>query len=259
MAFLTTKSHIESHEKLKPMRRWWHGSPNQTQHSIHQAPCQRSDSPQWRGIQGTLVGAGVIQGMDNRDSDVSTSGLYQAFTYSSWLLSSIMSHDFFPTVSTLMKQWKPALVQGLFNPEGNQTAIYADVNTDLSEKTSASFPSTVADLASSHTCFCLDPLGVLTTSCRKLPPSPNSSNIRHPTPSSSHSTSTSLWHPASFHRPILGIHALRDRLLGHPNHSLHAHKISWYLPQQRPPDYELTYYEFRKPRLHPRHLRYSLQ
>jgi lysophospholipase len=103
------------------------------------------------GYRALLTGAGVIQALDGRDSSVSTSGLYQALTYhsalsgGSWLLFSIMANDF-ATISTLVEIWKPAFVNGLFNPEGdNSAAAYAEINQDISDKTAAGFQGLVAD------------------------------------------------------------------------------------------------------------------
>jgi lysophospholipase len=103
------------------------------------------------GYRALLTGAGVIQALDGRDSSVSTSGLYQALTYhsalsgGSWLLSSIMANDF-TTISTLVEIWKPAFVNGLFDPEGdNSAAAFAEINQDIADKTAAGFRGMVAD------------------------------------------------------------------------------------------------------------------
>jgi lysophospholipase len=37
------------------------------------------------GLRSLLSGAGVVQGLDSRDSNVSTSGLYEALTYQTGL------------------------------------------------------------------------------------------------------------------------------------------------------------------------------
>lgn len=100
------------------------------------------------GYRALLIGAGVIQAMDSRDSKAPTSGLYQALTYhaglseGSWLLSSIASNDF----ATILPTWKPAFANGLFFPNGagNLTA-YAAINNDLGEKTAAGFPAVTVD------------------------------------------------------------------------------------------------------------------
>ena len=103
------------------------------------------------GYRALLIGAGVIQALDGRDSSVSTSGLYQALTYhsalsgGSWLLSSIMANDF-ATISTLVEIWKPAFANGLFDPEGNNSvAVFAEINQDIADKTAAGFQGMVAD------------------------------------------------------------------------------------------------------------------
>ncbi|KAE9370841.1 FabD/lysophospholipase-like protein, partial [Stipitochalara longipes BDJ] len=103
------------------------------------------------GFRALLAGAGVIQAFDGRDSDISTSGLYQGLTYhsalsgGSWLLSSIVANDF-ATISSLLEIWKPNFANGLFTPEGsNATAVFADINADIALKQAAGFKGTVAD------------------------------------------------------------------------------------------------------------------
>jgi len=103
------------------------------------------------GFRALLAGAGVIQAFDGRDSNVSTSGLYQGLTYhsalsgGSWLLSSIIANDF-ATISSLMEIWKPNFANGLFTPEGsNATAVFADIDADIALKQAAGFKGTVAD------------------------------------------------------------------------------------------------------------------
>ncbi|KAJ6102325.1 hypothetical protein N7486_004752 [Penicillium sp. IBT 16267x] len=66
------------------------------------------------GYRTLLTGAGVIQGLDARDSNISTSGLYLAFTYQSglsggvWLVSSIAGNNY-PTISFLKENlWEQA-------------------------------------------------------------------------------------------------------------------------------------------------------
>jgi len=103
------------------------------------------------GYRALLIGAGVIQAMDGRDSSSSTSGLYQALTYHSglsggaWLLSSIASNNF-PTISSLLATWKPAFANGLFAPNGDQNlTIYEAIGQDLGAKTTAGFSTVAAD------------------------------------------------------------------------------------------------------------------
>lgn len=105
------------------------------------------------GYRALLTGAGVIQALDSEDSDVSTSGLYQAITYTSalsggsWLLSSLADHNF-PTVSSLLSsQWSSAFSNGILAPNGFWALIaYAEILVDINAKESAGFDSTLADL-----------------------------------------------------------------------------------------------------------------
>jgi lysophospholipase len=56
-----------------------------------------------------------------------------------------MANDF-ATISTLVEIWKPAFVNGLFNPEGdNSAAIFAEINQDIAAKTAVGFQGMVAD------------------------------------------------------------------------------------------------------------------
>ncbi|KAN0106052.1 FabD/lysophospholipase-like protein [Hyaloscypha variabilis] len=103
------------------------------------------------GFRALLGGAGVVQAFDGRDSNVSTSGLYQGITYhsalsgGSWLLSSIIANDF-ATISSLLEIWKPNFANGLFTPDGsNATAVFADISADIALKKAAGFKGTVAD------------------------------------------------------------------------------------------------------------------
>ncbi|KAH7370001.1 lysophospholipase [Rhexocercosporidium sp. MPI-PUGE-AT-0058] len=103
------------------------------------------------GFRATLSGAGTVQALDIRDTYVSTSGLYQAISYhsglsgGSWLLSSIISNNY-ATISTLFNSiWKTSLSNGLFNPLGNQAAVYQTINNDLLLKQAQGFPGTIAD------------------------------------------------------------------------------------------------------------------
>jgi lysophospholipase len=98
------------------------------------------------------LGAGVIQGLDNRDSDVSTSGLYQALTYQaglsggSWLLSSLAGNNY-PTVTELKTSlWEQAFQDSLLDPEFLLAAVaYAKVVDDIIDKNEAGFPPTLTD------------------------------------------------------------------------------------------------------------------
>ncbi|KAL1882869.1 hypothetical protein Daus18300_000507 [Diaporthe australafricana] len=103
----------------------------------------------WRSF---LIGAGVMQGMDERDSDVVTSGLLQALTYhigvsgGGWLVSSWAGNNF-PTVSQLSDDlWKPAFKHGIEAPDGWKfLAAYADITADILEKKEAGYPISLND------------------------------------------------------------------------------------------------------------------
>ncbi|KAF2140794.1 uncharacterized protein K452DRAFT_359788 [Aplosporella prunicola CBS 121167] len=101
------------------------------------------------GLRALLCGAGVVQGMDGRDGNYSTSGLYQALTYhaglsgGSWLLSSIAGNDW-PTVSSLRDDlWTKAFEETLFFADGLLGSLA--INGDLLAKHIAGFPPTLTD------------------------------------------------------------------------------------------------------------------
>ncbi|KAL2002180.1 hypothetical protein VTN02DRAFT_477 [Thermoascus thermophilus] len=104
------------------------------------------------GYRSLLVGAGVIQGLDERDSNISTSGLYQALTYhsglsgGSWLLSSLAGNNY-PTITTLKESlWKQAFHDSLLIPDHLLVAeAYGSIIADLTAKDLAGFPPTLTD------------------------------------------------------------------------------------------------------------------
>lgn len=104
------------------------------------------------GYRSLLVGAGVIQGLDERDSNISTSGLYQALTYhsglsgGSWLLSSLAGNNY-PTITTLKESlWKQAFHDSLLIPDHLLVAeAYGSIIADITAKHLAGFPPTLTD------------------------------------------------------------------------------------------------------------------
>src|SRR4051794_839759 len=104
------------------------------------------------GYRSLLSGAGVIQAFDERDSAVSTSGLYQSLTYQaglsggSWLLSSLAGNNY-PTVSYLKeKLWKEAFRDSLLDPGFLLAAVaYAEVLSSVIQKEEAGFDTTLTD------------------------------------------------------------------------------------------------------------------
>ncbi|ESZ89919.1 lysophospholipase [Sclerotinia borealis F-4128] len=104
------------------------------------------------GYRSLLSSAGVVQGLDQRDSDVSTSGLYQALTYQaglsggSWFLSSLAGNNY-PTVSYLLDNlWGEAFSRSLFDPDGLLFVVaYAKIVGELLKKEAAGFHTTLTD------------------------------------------------------------------------------------------------------------------
>ncbi|KAF7867241.1 hypothetical protein EAF04_005324 [Stromatinia cepivora] len=104
------------------------------------------------GYRSLLCSAGVVQGLDQRDSQVSTSGLYQAVTYQSglsggsWFLSSLAASNY-ATVSSLRDNiWESAFQDSLVDPDGLGFVVaYAKIVGDLHEKEKAGFHTTLTD------------------------------------------------------------------------------------------------------------------
>jgi lysophospholipase len=107
------------------------------------------------GYRAFLSGAGVIKGLDGREtaSNMSSlSGLYQALTYHSglsggaWLLSSLAASNW-QTVSTLTeKLWRVAFDDGLLSPGGFKALIVGgQIFQDVQEKDAEGFDPTLTD------------------------------------------------------------------------------------------------------------------
>lgn len=105
------------------------------------------------GYRSLLTGAGVVQGLDSRDSNISTSGLLQALTYQAglsggaWLLSSFAGNNY-PTISNLRDNlWKEAFRDSLLDPEFLLAAdAYADIVRDIADKDAAGFSPALTDI-----------------------------------------------------------------------------------------------------------------
>ncbi|KNG80620.1 hypothetical protein ANOM_011136 [Aspergillus nomiae NRRL 13137] len=104
------------------------------------------------GYRSMLTGAGVIQAMDERDSNGSLSGLFQALSYQAglsgggWLLSSFAGNNY-PTISKLREDlWEETFQNGLLTPEnGNAPEIYKQIVADVAAKNTAGFDTTLTD------------------------------------------------------------------------------------------------------------------
>lgn len=102
------------------------------------------------GYRALLNGAGVIQGLDARDSSVSTSGLFQGLTYQAglsgggWLLSSFAGNNY-PTISMLKTSlWETAFEDSLLDPaELLVAAAYSEVVSDIEAKDAAGYEPTM--------------------------------------------------------------------------------------------------------------------
>ncbi|TAQ89992.1 hypothetical protein B7494_g1664 [Chlorociboria aeruginascens] len=105
------------------------------------------------GYRSLLTGAGVIQGLDARDSTGRLSGLLQAMTYQAglsgggWLLSSLIGNNY-PTISSLQASlWEQAFQDSIVLPNNLLAAsAYGDVARDLRAKQGAGFHTTLTDI-----------------------------------------------------------------------------------------------------------------
>lgn len=104
------------------------------------------------GYRSLLCGAGVVQALDSRDSNLSTSGLYQSLTYHSglsggaWFLSSLAGNNW-PTISSLKTSlWETAFEESLLIPENVLVAAaYTEIVDDILAKSAAGFEPTLTD------------------------------------------------------------------------------------------------------------------
>ncbi|KAI5200048.1 lysophospholipase [Aureobasidium subglaciale] len=105
------------------------------------------------GYRALLSGAGLVQGLDARDSDLSTSGLYQAMTYETslsggaWFSTSWTGLNW-PTVSYLRDNlWSQSFADSLLVPARLLSAVaYAEIVKDIVDKAKAGFPPTLIDV-----------------------------------------------------------------------------------------------------------------
>jgi lysophospholipase len=105
------------------------------------------------GLRAMLSGAGVIQGLDARDSSVSTSGLFQALTYQAglsgggWLLTSFAGNNY-PTISSLRDNlWGMAIQDSLLDPGFLLVAVDDIIIADeIASKQLAGFDTTLVDV-----------------------------------------------------------------------------------------------------------------
>lgn len=104
------------------------------------------------GYRALLNGAGVVQGLDSRDSSIGVSGVFQGLTYQAglsgggWLLSSFAGNDY-PTISSLKTGlWETAFQDSLLDPAQFLAAsAYGAVVNDITAKQKAGFAPTIVD------------------------------------------------------------------------------------------------------------------
>jgi lysophospholipase len=105
------------------------------------------------GYRAMLLGAGVIQALDDRDSDSALNGVYQALTYHAglsgggWLLSSIHGNGH-ETISTLKEDlWDKFLPKNSLWPLNTDSAPeYPAIKADIQAKATAGFAPTITDV-----------------------------------------------------------------------------------------------------------------
>jgi lysophospholipase len=104
------------------------------------------------GLRSFLISAGVVKAFDARDSNASTSGLYQALTYHAglsgggWLVSGLSGNNW-PTISSMVdSMWRMTIRDSLLVPEFLlAAAAYGEILTDVAEKDAAGFNTTIVD------------------------------------------------------------------------------------------------------------------
>lgn len=107
------------------------------------------------GYRALLSTAGVVQGLDIRDSNVGTSGVYQGLTYESglsggsWFLSSLAGNNW-PTVTSLKTGlWESAFQDSLLLPSNllsiSSIGTYAETTADVAAKQKAGYDVTIVD------------------------------------------------------------------------------------------------------------------
>jgi lysophospholipase len=105
------------------------------------------------GYRSLLEGAGVVQAFDSRDSNTSTSGIFQGLTYhaglsgGAFLVSSLAGNNW-PTVSSLVSGlWSEEFEDTIFLPGGAENAAIDDaaIANDLLAKEEAGFPPVLTD------------------------------------------------------------------------------------------------------------------
>lgn len=104
------------------------------------------------GFRAFLVGAGVVQALDGRESNASTAGLYQSLTYhaglsgGAWLLSAIAAGNW-PTISELSNQvWETQFAAGILD-SSNATTVedFQQIAEDIATKGGRGFPVSLTD------------------------------------------------------------------------------------------------------------------
>ena len=105
------------------------------------------------GLRAMLTGAGVHQAFDNRDSDTSVSGLYQALTYESglsggsWLLGSLAASNWAKVSQLQTNLWRDSLNNGILLPENiGAVANDLDIIESVRAKDVAGFDPTLVDV-----------------------------------------------------------------------------------------------------------------
>lgn len=104
------------------------------------------------GFRSLLIGAGVVQALDSRDSNSSTAGLFQALTYHSalsggaWLVSALAQANW-PTISYLASTvWETQFAGGVLDATSATTVSdYTQIAADIIAKGSAGFPVSLID------------------------------------------------------------------------------------------------------------------
>lgn len=105
------------------------------------------------GYRAMLLGAGVVQALDARDSNSSLKGLYQALSYhaglsgGAWLLSSIHGNGHKPVSELKVELWDKYLPKNSLYPLNTDSAPeYPAIKVDVQAKAASGFAPTVTDV-----------------------------------------------------------------------------------------------------------------
>ncbi|GAB1197757.1 hypothetical protein APSETT444_007060 [Aspergillus pseudonomiae] len=103
------------------------------------------------GYQFFLVGAGVLQGLDERDSNETTSGLFQALTYQaglsrgSLLRFSLAGNNYRTVTPRANAVWVEGFQNGVLQSGGSDSGACEEITLDITENRATGSETTLTD------------------------------------------------------------------------------------------------------------------